>query len=177
MANTYEPSLKSPAAIIMWLRNFVVVGNDNECWYSISNTKSFSGYSMVSQTIDGKQKVNSAHRIMWELFNGPIPDGMVIDHMCHNEAWANGQCDGGTPCLHRKCVNPNHLRMTTKGENSKAGAAGLNENRGKCRNQLHDWIPENIIERAGRRWCKLCRNTAVRKTYWKNKGVKPKVGK
>ena len=29
--------------------------------------------------VDGKQK--SVHRVIWELFNGPIPNGMEIDHI------------------------------------------------------------------------------------------------
>ena len=29
-----------------------------------------------------------AHRIIWELFNGPIPDGMVIDHL-NGDPWDN----------------------------------------------------------------------------------------
>lgn len=49
---------------------------------------------------DGK-KPNTAHRVSWELTNGPIPDGMDIDHRCAN----------------RKCVNPEHLRVTTPSQN------------------------------------------------------------
>ena len=50
---------------------------------------------------DGK-KPNTAHRISWELTNGPIPDGMDIDHRCGN----------------RKCVNPEHLRVATRSQNN-----------------------------------------------------------
>lgn len=34
-----------------------------------------------------------AHRIVYEEFNGPIPEGMTLDHLCRNTV----------------CVNPNHL--------------------------------------------------------------------
>lgn len=35
-----------------------------------------------------------AHRISYEIANGPIPEGMQLDHICHT----------------RMCVNPDHLR-------------------------------------------------------------------
>jgi hypothetical protein len=33
-------------------------------------------------------KIYCAHRIIWELFNGPIPEGMVIDHI-NGDPWDN----------------------------------------------------------------------------------------
>jgi hypothetical protein len=36
------------------------------------------------------------------MANGPIPEGMVIDHMCHS----------------RKCVRPSHLQVVTQKQNS-----------------------------------------------------------
>jgi hypothetical protein len=155
MPANYEVKLADPASVIHWLRTWVVVGKDDECWPTIGNVGKNHGYGIVSQEVFGVQKQIPAHRIMWELFNGPIEEDMVIDHMCHNEAYADGTCEGGV-CLHRRCVNPAHLQMITKGENSLLGAGGPNSIRGVCRNQLHDWIPENIIERDERRWCKLC---------------------
>lgn len=44
-----------------------------------------------------------AHRYAWERVNGPIPEGMVIDHACHNTA----------------CVNIDHLRLATPEENTR----------------------------------------------------------
>jgi len=43
-----------------------------------------------------------AHRISYELANGPIPDGMQVDHICLNPA----------------CVKPEHLRLATQKQNN-----------------------------------------------------------
>src|SRR5215475_3547416 len=43
-----------------------------------------------------------AHRVAWELCNGPIPPGMMIDHLCHNP----------------ECVRPDHLEPVTASVNA-----------------------------------------------------------
>lgn len=49
-----------------------------------------------------------AHRLSYKFTRGPIPDGMQIDHICHNRA----------------CVNPEHLRLATNKQNME-NPAGL----------------------------------------------------
>ena len=149
----------------MWLRSYVVVGKDTECWPVVGAfVEKQNGYSVVSQQINGKQKNTGGHRIMWELFNGPIPEGMVIDHICHNEAVSKGECLDSNSCQHRRCVNPAHLMLTTAEDNKSKGLAGPSENTGLCRNKLHQWVPENIAVEKNRRRCRMCN----RETYNRN---------
>lgn len=58
-----------------------------------------AGYGTFCWKAPGHSRKYShgAHRVAWELYRGPIPDGMYIDHVCRV----------------RCCVNPDHLRVVT----------------------------------------------------------------
>ena len=44
-----------------------------------------SGYPKVLLYKDGKRKQISVHRLVWEAFRGPIPDGMCVLHGIGND--------------------------------------------------------------------------------------------
>lgn len=69
---------------------------DNGCleW---TGSKNVQGYG----TMKTGGRVMLAHRVAWELANGPIPEGLQIDHICRNRA----------------CVNVDHLRVATRKQN------------------------------------------------------------
>lgn len=50
-----------------------------------------------------------AHRAVWQIIRGDIPDGLVLDHLCRNRA----------------CCNPCHLEPVTVRENTLRGEAKL----------------------------------------------------
>lgn len=47
------------------------------------------------------------HREMYKYVKGEIPEDLVIDHLCRN----------------RKCANPDHMEVVTRGENVLRGTA------------------------------------------------------
>jgi hypothetical protein len=125
-----------------------------------------NGYGNV--VIDNK--VYRSNRGAWIQAHGEIPAGMVVDHICHNEAVERGECEGGITCVHRACINVEHLRLTTQSENIMAGLHNI-DNRSHC-NQGHPFIKENImIRRNGKRECAECNRVRARANYAKKVGV------
>lgn len=51
-----------------------------------------------------------AHVWVFEQVVGPVEDGHQLDHLCHHRDYCTGT---GADCLHRRCVNPGHLRQVT----------------------------------------------------------------
>jgi len=59
----------------------------------------------------GDRKKRLVHVVAYEIAKGPVPEGLDVDHVCHN---ADPGCVGGHACLHRRCVNPDHLEAVSR---------------------------------------------------------------
>lgn len=88
-----------------------------------------------------------AHRMSYEFFVGPIPDGCILDHVR----------DRG--CIHRHCINPDHLESVTIAENVLRGDSRPAQNARKTHcPQGHPYDDENtwISPSTGWRGCRTC---------------------
>jgi len=73
-------------------------GFDTPCWVWL-RAKSTVGYGRIRIG----PRLFQAHRVFYERAIGPVPEGLVLDHLCHNRA----------------CVNPNHLEPVPISVNSR----------------------------------------------------------
>ncbi len=104
------------------------------------------GYGMIRAA--GTMKW--AHRAMYELMIGPIPDGMTIDHLCRNTL----------------CVNPGHLEVVTSAVNTMRGTGAGPTNAAKTHcNHGHEFTPENTYVWKSKRYCRACGRRRARERY------------
>jgi hypothetical protein len=102
------------------------------------------------------------HRVAYELTHGPIPEGLVVDHLCH----VAGECMPviESDCPHRRCLNPVHLEAKTQTANTLRGNSPMASNAQKdaCPSG-HELAGDNCITlaRGGRR-CRACHNASQR---------------
>lgn len=90
------------------------------------------------------ERMDLAHRFSYETFVGPIPAGLVLDHLCRNKG----------------CVRPDHLEAVTQRENLRRGDVAFgdrhhNGRRTECR-RGHLFTNENTRHANGRRVCRAC---------------------
>jgi hypothetical protein len=103
-------------------------------WTGKTNAR---GYGRLMS--DGRMVLT--HRVAYELANGPIPTGLVIDHVCRNTL----------------CCNPAHLEAVTQRENTLRGdgPSARQAQQTHCK-RGHPLSGDNIRMRGYRRVCRAC---------------------
>lgn len=127
------------------IQSAVVVDEATGCW---NWTRHLYGYGYGHIYADGRSQM--AHRVVYELFVGPIPDGLQLDHLCRNTA----------------CVNPAHLEPVTCRENILRGT-GLPARRAVATHCIHghafDTANTYYRKTDGVRACRTCLRESMRR--------------
>ncbi len=127
--------------LLDWIMARVVV-NESGCWLW-QGSLSKSGYASI--WVAGKKQ--RAHRVLWELTNGPIADGLELDHVRERG------------CVHRHCINPAHLEPVTHHENLLRGSgfAATNAAKTHCiRGHPFDEPNTYYFDEGRQRHCRAC---------------------
>lgn len=124
---------------IPWWKKHSVV-NPDDCWIW-QRALTPNGYAQASY----QSKMQRLHKLVWEFFNGPVPEGLELDHLCRN----------------RSCWNPEHLEPVTHQVNMQRGDSWW---RNKTHCPLgHEYSPENTYTYpTGNRSCRICRRVTNR---------------
>ncbi len=112
-----------------------------DCW-QWAGTISDKGYGILSLASELHPRRCRAARFAYSYFIGPIPEGMVIDHLCRN----------------RGCVNPFHLEAISNKENIMRGIcpSSINAKKTQCY-RGHPYSPQTLkVFRDGFRRCFEC---------------------
>lgn len=86
-----------------WRFEDCYVVSDDGCWLWRGPVQT-TGYARIY--IPETRTQVHAHRYAWQRANGPVPEGMQLDHLCRI----------------RHCVNPQHMEAVTQAENVRRGA-------------------------------------------------------
>lgn len=121
---------------------------DVGCWDWLAS-QTTAGYGQFY--LDGRPR--PAHRVVYELLVGSVPEGLELDHLCAN----------------RDCVNPDHLEPVLHVENMRrswfyTGAAHHQSAKTHCK-QGHPYDEENtyVYAESGWRGCRTCVRLATQR--------------
>ena len=125
------------------------------CW-EWKGGKSWNGYGHF--WLDGKTVLS--HRYSYELYVGPIPVGLVMDHLCRT----------------RDCVNPLHIEPVTplvsareRIQGGGGGSSGAYQLAKTHCPQGHPYSGDNLVVRGGSRRCRKCISEHKKATYAHNR--------
>jgi hypothetical protein len=99
------------------------VEKTEDCWLWTGTTSRGYGKFWVNG------KMDMTHRVAYELWNGPIPDGLCVRHKCRNT----------------HCVNPEHLETGTCAENQRDRIRDGTDMRGE-KHRLAKLTADQVVE-------------------------------
>jgi hypothetical protein len=112
---------------------------DGGCWLW-TDEPAANGYGYLGVGGRAGRKIQ-AHRLAYELYIGPIPPGLDIDHLCRN----------------RRCVNPWHLEAVDRRTNLLRGDTVTARHAAATRcPQGHPYDDRNTRVYRGKRQCRTC---------------------
>ena len=133
---------------------------DTGCWQWCGATEPRGYGVMWAGAKLGRQLV---HRVAYTELVGPIPEGLVIDHLCRNTG----------------CLNPDHLEPVTQRINVLRGEApsAIHAVKTHCVNG-HEYTPENtyVYESTGIRRCRTCDREFSRRRTERKRSERMKKG-
>lgn len=140
---TVKMNTSTPSNEILDERFWSKVKKTKGCWLWQGAKHTRSGHGMFGYSVMYKNTTLYAHRYAYERLVGSIPRGMVLDHIC---------------CV-TNCVNPKHLEIVTRGENTvRAGKRMIYCKRGHLLEET-----AYINKKNGHRTCRACNNYRRRK--------------
>lgn len=101
------------------------------CWLWIAHTDR-AGYGRIWQN----NIMSHAHRVSWELCNGPIPNRLHVLHQCDNPP----------------CVNPDHLALGTHADNMRESAERYRRYNQSGENNVNTTLTEDQVREMRRRY-------------------------
>ena len=105
---------------------------EDGCWIWTGGTRLSRGRLWYGSFHIGSH-IYLAHRISWSIFHGDIPDGLQIDHRCHNTL----------------CVNPSHLHIVDQVRNCE-NHDGPNRMANNCK---HSGFRGVVWHKQHHKWC------------------------
>jgi hypothetical protein len=118
------------------------------CWLWTASIVSTTGYGQFGVA---KGSTATAHRWAWESVNGPVPQGLQLDHLCRVRA----------------CVRPDHLEPVTQRENLLRGETVVARAAAATHCPAgHAYAGDNLrIRASGHRACVECDRRRSRESY------------
>lgn len=129
-------------------------------WQGAKNSR---GYGVQNVHTATKTRQTGSHRAAWLAFEGDIPDGLQIDHLCRVRA----------------CVNTKHMRLVTWAENNaradrrfQKGRSGVKPGQPYRSCKKHGRAEGRIRDKGNgyEQWlCHICHREHSRKYYARKK--------